>query len=119
MSIADLRYAAELVTRKGRVFAFDDIGCLVAFARDAVEPHEVHSVWVSDYLHPDSMLDAGRAVFLRAESARTPMGSHLLAVRPGPAADSLRSALNAARLTWGEVWALPRERLGGHIGAES
>jgi copper chaperone NosL len=119
MTIADPRYSGELVTRKGRVFAFDDIGCLVAFAHDAVPAADIHSLWVSDYLSPDSLLDASRAVFFRVDSIRTPMGSHLLAVRPGRGADSLRLALGGTELTWRDVWSLARERLGGAPPAES
>jgi copper chaperone NosL len=59
MTITDPRFAAELVTTRGRVYVFDDIGCLAAFvAGESVPSTVVHSLWVHDFLHPDSLLEA-------------------------------------------------------------
>lgn len=111
MTISDPRFAAELVTSKGRVYAFDDVGCLTAFVRQGTVPAaQVHSLWVSDYLQPGSLLDARRAVYLQSDSLRTPMASGLAALRPGPAADSLRARLGGELLSWDELPA------GGHGG---
>lgn len=101
MTIADPRFAAELVTSKGMVYVFDDVACLLAFVRAGTVPaSQVHSLWVYDYLHPDSMLDARAAVYLDVDTLRTPMSSHLAAVRPGPAADSLRALMGGRLLEW-------------------
>lgn len=111
MTVSDPRFAAELVTTTGLVYAFDDVGCLAAFVRDGKVPAaRVHSLWVYDYLEPDSLLDARRAVYLRSDSLRTPMASGLAALRPGPGADSLRARLGGELLPWNEVPA------GGHGG---
>jgi copper chaperone NosL len=111
MTISDPRFAAELVTTRGLVFVFDDVGCLTAFVRQAKVPAaQVRALWVYDYLEPDSLLDARRAVHLRSDSLRTPMASGLAALRPGPEADSLRARLRGVLLSWDE---LP---VGGHDG---
>jgi copper chaperone NosL len=108
MTIAEPRFAAQLVTRTGKVFVFDEPGCLAAFlARGQVSPGKVSSIWVNDFLDPDSLLDARGATYLRVESVNTPMGTHVIATRPGPRADSLRAALGAQPLAWEQVRALP------------
>ncbi len=104
MTIADPRFAAELVTARGRVHVFDDSGCLVLFAAEGGVPLEqVHSLWVHDFLHPDSLLDARAAVYLRIESMNTPMGSHLVALREGPGADSLSARVSGPLLRWDDL----------------
>ena len=111
MTISDPRFAAELVTTKGRVYVCDDVGCLTAFVRQGKVPaSQVHSLWVYDYLEPDSLLDARRATYLRSDSLRTPMASGLAALRPGAAADSLRARLGGDLLSWDQLPA------GGHGG---
>jgi copper chaperone NosL len=111
MAVADPRFAAELVTVKGRVYTFDDVGCLAAFVREGTVPAaQIHSLWVYDYQQPDSLLDARRAVYLSVDTLRTPMSSHLAALRPGAAADSMRIRLGGELLAWDE---LPT---GGHGG---
>ena len=111
MTIADPRFAAELVTTRGRVFVFDDVGCLAAFvAGESVPPAAVHSLWVHDFARPDSLLDARTAVYLRVDSLRTPMSSHVVALSPGDEADQAQARLGGTRLSWVEV---VREGLGG------
>jgi len=106
MAVADPRFSAELVTRRHKVYVFDDPGCLATFlAAGTVAARDVHSLWVSDFLEPDSLLDARRVVFLRTDRIRTPMDSRVIAVRPGARADSLRVALNGVEQTWDEVLA--------------
>ncbi len=101
MTIADPRFAAELVMTTGKVYVFDDVGCLTAFVEEGrVPPSQVQGLWVYDYLQPDSLLDARQAVYLRVDSLATPMASHLVAVRAGSAADSLRARLGGTLLTW-------------------
>ena len=104
MAIADPRFAAELVTAKRMVYVFDDVGCLLAFVRQGTVPEaQVHSLWVYDYLHPDSLLDARQAVYLGVDSLRTPMSSHLAALRPGPQADELQARLGGELFEWDEL----------------
>lgn len=108
MTIVDQRFAAELVTRTGKVFAFDDAGCLAAFTvSGSVGPEQVHSAWVTDFRLPGTLVPAQDAVFLRTDAVRTPMGSNLLAV-PRAAGDSLQTALGGTLLDWAQVLAEAR-----------
>jgi copper chaperone NosL len=108
MTIADARFAAELVTRTGKVYLFDDVGCLATFTvSGSVPPEEVQSAWVSDIRHPGTFIPAQDAAFLRTDRVQTPMGSSLVAV-PRAAADSLQAALGGTLLDWGEVLAAAR-----------
>ena len=104
MTLADPPFAAELVTTRRKVYVFDDPGCLAAFvAEGTVAPADVHSLWVSDFLAPGPMLPVEQATFLRSDSVRTPMNTHVVALRPGARADSLRAAWNGEFLTWPDV----------------
>jgi copper chaperone NosL len=108
MTIVDERFAAELVTRTGKVYAFDDAGCLAAFAVNGpVGPERVQSAWVTDFRQPGTLIPATDAVFLRTDSVRTPMASNLLAV-PRAAGDSLQAVLGGTLLDWSQVLAAAR-----------
>lgn len=104
MTLADPRFAAELVTTTGKVVPFDDVGCLATFVATGGVPDErIGSLWVSDFAAPDSLLNAPTAVFLRSDSLRTPMDYRIVALRPGRGADSVRAALGGELLTWPQV----------------
>jgi hypothetical protein len=98
-------YAAELVLRTGKVYVFDDPGCLAAFVREGtVEAGAVHSMWVNDFLSPEAPpLRVEEAVFLRSDSLRTPMNHGFAALRPGARADSLTAALGGTLVAWEDV----------------
>jgi copper chaperone NosL len=104
MTLTDPRFAAELVTARGKVYLFDDPGCLATFVAEAgAAGAPVHSLWVTDFLSPGPMLRVEDAAFLRSDSVRTPMNNHVVALRPGPRADSLRGAWAGDLLSWAEV----------------
>ena len=107
MTMADRRFGGELVSTTGKVTPFDDVGCL-AMGTIAADSARIHSLWVSDYLEPDSMVAVERMVFLRTDSVRTPMSYGIVAVRPGQAADSLARALGGTRMSWNDVLAWAR-----------
>ncbi|HLG05746.1 MAG TPA: nitrous oxide reductase accessory protein NosL [Gemmatimonadales bacterium] len=111
MTLADPRFAAELVLRTGKALPFDDPGCLATFLTEGSVPRErVHSLWVNDFLPPHDLLDVGEAVFLVSDGIRTPMDHRIAALRPGPSADSLRASLGGELRSWDEVLALVRGR---------
>jgi len=108
MTIADPRFAAELVTRTGKVYLFDDAGCLATFAvTGPVGPEQVHSAWVSDFRKPGTLIPVQDAIYLRTGAVQSPMASNLLAV-PRAAGDSLQAALGGTLLDWAQVLAAAR-----------
>jgi copper chaperone NosL len=80
MLIADGRFAAAIVTVRGRTVKFDSIECLVDYFRQASSAHDVASVWVSDIRHPGVLIDATTARFINLGRGRTPMGRGWAAV---------------------------------------
>lgn len=110
MTLADPRFAGELVTATGKTIPFDDVGCLATFvATKGISAVRIHSLWVQDFSHPESLLEATTAVFLRNDSIRTPMDYGVVALRPGPEADSVRAVLGGELLSWAAVLRLVGE----------
>jgi len=103
MTVADPSYAAQLVTTTGKVYLFDDLGCLAEFeVEGSVEAGMIHSRWVNRFLAPDSIIAVDQALFLHSAALHSPMGHGLAALLPSEA-DSLRLMLGGELLTWAEV----------------
>jgi copper chaperone NosL len=108
MTLADRRFIAEWLTRTGKPYRFDDIGCLTAFlAEGKLSTGADGHAWVADFLHPGVWISADEAVYLRTDSLHTPMASGLIAVMADQPIDSLRQALGATRLEWADVYRMP------------
>ncbi|MBL8977682.1 MAG: nitrous oxide reductase accessory protein NosL [Gemmatimonadetes bacterium] len=101
MTIMDTRFSAQAITETGKVFVFDDVGCLASWL--AASPPPMASLWVWSTIPGEGWLPAERAVYARSDTLRTPMRSGLAAVSPGAAADSLAAALGGTLIGWDEV----------------
>ena len=107
MTLADRRFGAEVITTHGRALPFDDAGCAANhLAGGETPPTEVSSVWVIDYSHPDSLIAATGAVFVRSERFPTPMGSGVVAVPDSASARQLAAENQGTVLAWTDVLAL-------------
>ncbi len=80
MMITDNKFAAQLVTDKGKAFKFDAIECLTAYSKANKEVADGAKYWVSDYNNPGSWLNTEEAVFIKSDVINSPMGASLLAL---------------------------------------
>lgn len=79
MNITDNKFAAELITSKGKIFKFDSIECLFQFKRYSLDQEvKIHSEWVNDFSNPGTLIDLQKAFFLHSEVFRSPMGLNVL-----------------------------------------
>jgi copper chaperone NosL len=79
MMITDPRFGAQVITTTGRVQPFDAIECAAAYAA-ATDPASIRGVWVSDFEHPGTWIEAHRAVFVSGATVASPMGQAVLAL---------------------------------------
>jgi copper chaperone NosL len=101
MTIVDPAFAAQLITRTGKAYKFDDPGCLRAFETSGqIADHEIHSAWANDHDNPGSVLNVRFAFFVASERIKAPMNG-------GLAAFASRASADAAQKAWGgrvEMW---------------
>ncbi len=91
MTVSDRRFAAELVTVKGKVFVFDAIECMAGFlAEGKVADAEVGSVWTMMLDKPGEFTDGAKAWYLRSDRITSPMGMHIAAFHDLASAEKSR-----------------------------
>ncbi|MEP6731672.1 MAG: nitrous oxide reductase accessory protein NosL [bacterium] len=116
MTVSEPRFAAAMVSTKGRTLVFDSAECLASY--HARHQRDARSLWVSDYLHPGSLVSAERARFNRASGQSSPMGKGLMAFSSARDAMANRAAGNTQSFGWSDVLALvQREGLARGTGA--
>lgn len=78
MIISDTKYGAEAITKKGKVFKYDAIECLIpSMLKD--EAGNLDKMYVTDYNNPKTFLVAQEASYLISENLPSPMGGFLTA----------------------------------------
>ena len=105
MTISDERFGGQLITRKGKVYAFDAIECLASYYLQNAAAGDGSSIWVADFANPGRWVEAKNALFVRNDAHQSPMGLNLVALRD----DADKAAAGQAQgttLRWQEVLAL-------------
>lgn len=110
MIVMDKRYGAELVTDKGKIFMFDSIECLVGYLdNQKISKDDYTSVWVGNYANPGNIIDAEKALYLKNDELRSPMGLNVLAVENQGQYDKLQKEFGGELVAWEALFGLVRE----------
>ena len=80
MSIADNRFGAEIVTKKGKVFKFDDMHCLLGFKKaNTINNNDIKETWFVNFEEPHNFIDAPQAFLLHSNELHSPMNGNVAA----------------------------------------
>lgn len=118
MTILDARYAAQMVTSTGKVYNYDDVGCLLdhllGYGGPKVTPRELY---VADFAASERkearFIPVNQAYFLYSERIRTPMGTGLLAFSSKATLEAYlkeRPQHKGQKLRWDDLLAMGRKR---------
>jgi len=78
MTISDKRFGGEIITKKGKVYKFDDIHCTLSFYKSDGNTMEIKNSYLVDYDTHD-FIDADKAYLLKSEALRSPMAGNIAA----------------------------------------
>jgi copper chaperone NosL len=102
MTIVDKVHAAEIVTKKGKVYKFDATECMVNFMGD-FDSSEIKLYLSNNYTEPESLIDATQATFLISENIPSPMGAFLSAFKNKADAEKTQAEKGGTLYTWDEL----------------
>jgi copper chaperone NosL len=104
MTLMDKKFGAEIVTKKGKVYKFDDMNCMIAFNKSGSEPDiNVDQLLVVDFAQPGKLLDATNAFYCRSVHINSPMGSQVAAFETKQELEKHNSEWQGGTLTWNEL----------------
>jgi copper chaperone NosL len=102
MTIVDKAHAAEIVTKKGKVYKFDATECMLNFLAD-FDTSEIELYLSSNYTEPEALIDATKAIFLISQNIPSPMGAFLSAFKSNDEAKKFQSEQGGTLYTWEEL----------------
>lgn len=104
MTLMDNKYGAEIVTKKGKVYKFDDMNCLMNFYKSKYEEEEnIAHVMVIDFSNPEHLINALDAHYVQAEQVRSPMASNVAAFNSMESLNKLNTDWKGKELKWSEL----------------
>ncbi|MCE7862486.1 MAG: nitrous oxide reductase [Bacteroidetes bacterium CHB5] len=104
MTLVDRKFGAELVTKKGKVYKFDDLNCMLNFYHSGFEEiPDFKFVQVIDFTQPEKLIDAQQAWYIKSENLRTPMASEVAAFETEESTQPFKKEWNGVLMSWGEI----------------
>jgi copper chaperone NosL len=105
MGVADIKFGNEIITKKGKVYKFDDIGCMVRYLKSGViEQKEIAQTVVINYEKKGDFIDVNNAAFAVSQEIRSPMNFNTAAFTNKEVATKFLAGKNGKILTWNEIY---------------
>jgi len=104
MKIMDDRYGAEIVTKKGKVYTYDSIECMVAALETKQVPESaVHSLYIVDFENPGVFIKPEEAIFVVSKKLASPMGINVSAFSSEKIAQNVAELYFGEQVSWDDV----------------
>ncbi len=101
MMIVENQYGSELVTKKGKVYKFDSIECLIDYLRtDEMDENEVALSLVTSFNQPEKLRAVKDSYYLYSIKLPSPMGMFLTAFESKAAAEEAKVKYGGEVMNW-------------------
>lgn len=106
MTIMDPKFGGEILTKKGKVYKFDDTHCIAAFLeRRGVELSNIHQTLFVQYNHPNEFVNVKSAEFVVSSQFKSPMGGNAAAFKNAIEARKKSEEIEGSRVTnWATLY---------------
>ncbi len=105
MGIIDPKFGGEVVTKKSKVYKFDDIVCMVRFLQSgALKEEEIAKKVIINFEKENDFLDVNKAIFWVSPELRSPMGSNAAAFSTQQAAANMKGNKEGQLATWDDLY---------------
>lgn len=103
MVISDKRFGAELITKKQKIYKFDDAHCIASFLKsNYLSNEQIAEVYLVDYAQNGQLIQAEQSFLLKSEELRSPMGGNVAAFASTDSLLKLQAMLHGEQIRWQE-----------------
>ncbi|OQP64330.1 hypothetical protein A3860_20375 [Niastella vici] len=104
MTILDQRFGGEVITRKGKVYKFDDIHCITSFLRSSnMRKTDLAGIYLLEYSTPKEFVHASESFLLQSSDLHSPMGSNTAAFLNEGNREQAKQQVNGKNVHWNEI----------------
>ena len=101
MTIMEPRFGAEIITKKGKVFKFDDAHCIANYIKTKkIEQGNIEQTLFIDYNNDKNFINGNNAFFVVSPQLKSPMNSNAAAFSTKEEADKKAGETSSTVKTW-------------------
>ncbi len=104
MTVSDIRYGAEIVTTKGKIYKFDDVHCVISFlqAKDLASV-SIKEIYLTDFCGSHQLINVNKSYLLKSDNLRSPMGGNIAAFDNRDSLVKIQQHYNGSPVNWNEL----------------
>ncbi len=105
MVVVDERFGTEIISKKNKVFKFDDIACMIDFMKSgAIEKTEINMILLVNYNDKNNFINAEQVVFLSSADLHSPMNGNAAAFASNEEALKLQAEKGGEITEWQKLY---------------
>jgi copper chaperone NosL len=105
MGIVDPKFGGEIVTKKSKVYKFDDVICMVRFLKSGgLKGNDIAKKVVINFEKENDFLEAEKTIFWGNSELRSPMGSNAAAFSSQQAAGKAKGSKEGILMRWDKLY---------------
>ncbi|MFL5739139.1 MAG: nitrous oxide reductase accessory protein NosL [Flavisolibacter sp.] len=105
MTIMDPKFGGEILTKKGRLYRFDDAHCLAQYIKKGkIRQEDISRTVFINYDNNKQFLDVKSILFVMSSQLQTPMNGHAAAFSTKAAAEKKAKELSGQIMEWPELY---------------
>lgn len=104
MTISDLRFGSEYVTKKGRVYLFDDMKCMLDYiSSNSVNKSDLKAIYLPDFSNKGNLIVASEMQILHSKELKSPMGGNYAAFNKMEDLNTVKQQYPGDIVKWEEI----------------
>lgn len=103
MPYSDNRFGAELITRKGKIYKFDDIHCIVAFMHDKANETQHAKLYFVNFDDGHNLIPLEKVLLIKSNQLHSPMNGDMAAFNNSVEAKQAIEKYAASIVDWHEL----------------
>lgn len=104
MNISEVKFGAEIVTKKGKIYKYDGAECMLnALSLGNINYEDAAGFYVIDAADPKKLTNAVDASYLISEKLPSPMGANLSCYSKRTDAEAMQKQFGGELKTWSEL----------------
>ncbi|MGY4384832.1 copper chaperone NosL [Pedobacter sp. UYP24] len=104
MSIVDSHFGAEILTKKGKVYKFDDVHCLLGFIKaNTIDNKLTKEIYFVNFDDPHNLIEASKVILLKSNNLHSPMGGNIAGFSDRNKMNETLSKTTGEEINWPEL----------------
>lgn len=104
MTISDPRYGAEVLTKKGKNYKFDDTHCLFLYLKEGeLKNEDINDFYLADFVGNHNLISKKKSFFIKTDDISGPMGGKIITFSNQDSMKLYSEKLHGQEVSWDQI----------------